>query len=759
MKKFSTCLALSLIASASVHGQSCTWSPDLHFPGRWATTALASNGNLFAAGAPLAWTHEFRTALFAADGTLLSSRHTVPTDPSAWLIPSYVVPMADEGSTVFGTIQRDAYVNYFGIRYDAVGDVVWARIYMIDNRAVQDQTWGMLASGLANGDFMMVVMMTDGFNLVRLNGNGELIWIRRYQPSGPTNYSFLDRVIEDPDGGLLFTGGASGDLFMMHTDASGDLDWHRRFAGNSNFPTSSHRTSNGDYLVARYAGGSEFVERLIRTDASGNVLWANEYSEPRGFRVVEIPGGDLLATYYDYNTSGIVRMDADGIPISTWSTAADTAWIMLGLDGDSVMIHSSISTEGGLYDVLGLLQTDDPTDFSCAMPLATTFTYAPATLADSSGTVTEYADSLRTWTLSLVASAVQEEVDVITGLAAGQARPGFNHSYYGWITNEGDPTSGPITATMTCDPSLQYVDAYPAPTSVVNNVITWSGLDALDFLNDHTVWAHFTVPVSTPLGTVFNSTFTAAQDSAEFTLLNNASTTTVEVTGSYDPNEKRVRPEGFFNLDTDTVLDYTIYFQNTGTDTAFTVVLRDTLPLDVDTRTFRMNGASHPFTYTLTGNGLLTVTFNNILLPDSNTNEPLSHGLVSFSIKPILPLALGTVISNEADIYFDFNEPVITDPAVVVVTDATGMIVQAPRPQFSVFPVPANDRLQVALPAGFKPQFGQIVGADGRRQPAQIVSTKEDRLDLAIQHLRPGMYVLTLFGTNGQRLAARFTKE
>ena len=53
--------------------------------------------------------------------------------------------------------------------------------------------------------------------------------------------------------------------------------------------------------------------------------------------------------------------------------------------------------------------------------------------------------------------------------------------------------------------------------------------------------------------------------------------------------------------------------------------------------------------------------FNNIQLPDSNVNEPASHGFVKFKINQRANNPLGTVIENKAGIYFDFNEAVITN--------------------------------------------------------------------------------------------------
>ncbi|MEL6141909.1 MAG: hypothetical protein AAFU67_09855, partial [Bacteroidota bacterium] len=56
----------------------------------------------------------------------------------------------------------------------------------------------------------------------------------------------------------------------------------------------------------------------------------------------------------------------------------------------------------------------------------------------------------------------------------------------------------------------------------------------------------------------------------------------VENGGSYDPNAKVAYPTGYGErhyIEEGTKLTYDIYFQNTGTDTAFTVIIRDTLAL------------------------------------------------------------------------------------------------------------------------------------------------------------------------------------
>ncbi|MBK7853761.1 MAG: hypothetical protein IPJ79_01560 [Bacteroidetes bacterium] len=109
------------------------------------------------------------------------------------------------------------------------------------------------------------------------------------------------------------------------------------------------------------------------------------------------------------------------------------------------------------------------------------------------------------------------------------------------------------------------------------------------------------------------------------------------------------------------MLTYTIHFQNTGTDTAFTVILVDTLSDLLNVSTFVLEAMSHACTYVISGNGIIEFTFRNIFLPDSGTNFIGSCGFVKYSIKPHVGLTNGMTIENTAHIVFDFNVPVITN--------------------------------------------------------------------------------------------------
>jgi uncharacterized repeat protein (TIGR01451 family) len=140
-----------------------------------------------------------------------------------------------------------------------------------------------------------------------------------------------------------------------------------------------------------------------------------------------------------------------------------------------------------------------------------------------------------------------------------------------------------------------------------------------------------------------------------------------EVSGSYDPNDKRGYPNGVTNMNyiqPNQQLQYVIRFQNTGTDTAFTVVIRDTLDLDLNIFTVTPGVSSHSYEFRMYGPRVLEWRFDNILLPDSTTNSVGSNGFVTFHVEQNPNLAPGTVINNDADIYFDYNDPITTNTTV-----------------------------------------------------------------------------------------------
>ncbi len=203
--------------------------------------------------------------------------------------------------------------------------------------------------------------------------------------------------------------------------------------------------------------------------------------------------------------------------------------------------------------------------------------------------------------------------------------------------------------------------------------------------------------------------------------------------GSFDPNEKEVIVGGQTNAPTvlpGEKFEYQIHFQNTGTDTAFRVVVEDRLPPELDPTSVQPVASSHLFTFNVRENGTLHFVFDPIALVDSHMNVAASQGFVKFRISQKPGLAKGTAIHNFADIFFDFNEPVRTN--------TTTVLVQNP-PVFhdvqlvAISPNPADDFAQVFFqktgPAAELRLFrsdGQFVGQFSKKEGEKFV-----RLDLS----------------------------
>ncbi len=145
-----------------------------------------------------------------------------------------------------------------------------------------------------------------------------------------------------------------------------------------------------------------------------------------------------------------------------------------------------------------------------------------------------------------------------------------------------------------------------------------------------------------------------------------------EITGSFDPNDKQVSPSGItaaHYVSPNTEMEYQINFQNTGNDTAFYVMIRDTISPYLDISTLQSGTSSHDYIFNVYGDGIAEWVFPLIMLPDSNVDEPSSHGFVKYKINQLPGNLYGTVIQNNALIYFDFNEPVVTNVTENIVCD------------------------------------------------------------------------------------------
>ncbi len=235
---------------------------------------------------------------------------------------------------------------------------------------------------------------------------------------------------------------------------------------------------------------------------------------------------------------------------------------------------------------------------------------------------------------------------------------------------------------------------------------------------------------------------------------------TPEILCSYDPNDKLVHPDRAGD-DNETLfgesLVYTVRFQNMGTWFANDVIVRDTLDPNLDPRTFRLLGSSHPniLDVTMEEDRYMTFSFEDIMLPSEDMDAAGSQGYISYIIEPYPGLDVGTVIENTASIYFDVNPAIVTNTTRNLLTDQLTTSVESPHfPEgIKLYPNPASDVVRIEISDNrFLGENRTFIIHDflGREVLSGEVS---DVIDIDISDFLDGTYFISIFDVKGSVLA------
>jgi len=346
-----------------------------------------------------------------------------------------------------------------------------------------------------------------------------------------------------------------------------------------------------------------------------------------------------------------------------------------------------------------------------------------------------------------LADSTNVGLDVSVGLFNSTIRPGFNFSLYVSEKNLGYILCGNSTVSVVFPSNLTFVSSTLPYTLVGNNEIILD-FGAINSFQTNTAEIVFTTPPDPNLiGTFFGFNATLTTGCNENYIVNNYSNINPMIRGSYDPNEKYSETNfGGSNIvlvDINSIIRYTVRFQNTGTDTAFNIVVIDTLDANLNVASIELIGASHPYHWELTGQNILKVYFDNILLPDSNTNEAASHGVFSYKIltKDVSQIpAFPSYVYNKADIYFDFNPPITTNTTTNVLEISVGLNEQNKESSFHIYPNPVSKTVTINVDESLSIFSIRILDMQGRVVRKSNQTGKNVSLDIAT--IQSGIYLI-----------------
>lgn len=265
--------------------------------------------------------------------------------------------------------------------------------------------------------------------------------------------------------------------------------------------------------------------------------------------------------------------------------------------------------------------------------------------------------------LEVPLTATQSGHDLKIDFATTAWRRGFSNNTVLQTTNIGTTLAENIIITM----------MYPDEVSVVSSDITFNEISShvyewnIDSLNPGEVFSiniTDSVSLSASTGQVLTLAGEVEAAGSELDQSNNSGSQQIEVVGAIDPNDILVSPKGEREdgyIPKEQLLTYTIRFQNVGNYYATRVYIENQLPDELDFNSLEVISSSHIYNYQISEEGLLSVSYININLIDSTTNEPESHGFFKYSIKPKHDLMGGERILNQASLVFDYEDALETN--------------------------------------------------------------------------------------------------
>lgn len=237
-------------------------------------------------------------------------------------------------------------------------------------------------------------------------------------------------------------------------------------------------------------------------------------------------------------------------------------------------------------------------------------------------------------------------------------RPGFDIDYKIIYKNKGNTTlSGSIEFSFD-DAIFEFLTSDPNVNIQNPGVLTWDYQDLHPF-ESREITLSLNLSAAATLGEEVELTAVINSLENDENETDNTFILTQTIIGSYDPNDKTcLEGETILEEQVGNYVHYLIRFENLGTADAINVVVKD----EINTSKFDINTlmpieSSHNF-YTKISDNLVEFIFEGINLP---FQENLNTGYILFKIKTLESLEAGDEFNNEASIFFDYNDPIITN--------------------------------------------------------------------------------------------------
>jgi uncharacterized repeat protein (TIGR01451 family) len=508
--------------------------------------------------------------------------------------------------------------------------------------------------------------------------------------------------------------------YMLETDLNGNALQGAFYSFN--FPTLNTSdmacTNSKVYLTGNIGSHATFGGHSLVSIVTNASNYVAQYTDSANI----ISG----VTYYDFNSNNL--FDSGDINCNTKLSLTKGSEVITTFSNGPYKVGVN---KGNYVSTI----TDSPLYYN----------YSPISYVSPFLSLSNQIDSLNDFAFQPIAG----QNDLVIDLVLGQLRPGFIGVAYVTLKNVGTTTKSGTMDVLLNHSDITISSCFPVALNIVTNSASLSY--SLSPTDQIIYLINYYVAVTAPLSSTVIASATAS-DITDITPINNVDIISASITGSYDPNSKEVNPRGDITpafIYSGESLEYIINFQNTGNDTAFTVVLRDTISNKLNLNSFELVTSSHPVIVNIYDNEIW-FRFYHINLVDSNTNEQMSHGFVKYNITPINSCVIGDIITNKAYIYFDYNTPIKTNTTITQIINIFNLNEENLNIISSVYPNPVYGNY-----ANIKSNnpINSILIYDACGKKVKSVSV-DNTLEYAIliDDLTEGIYFVTVITNKGSSM-------
>lgn len=177
--------------------------------------------------------------------------------------------------TIYGLLNN----NYYTIKYDSIGNMMWGKVY---DGGDHDRARGVAIDSANNIIVTGLSRFGTNYNCytIKYDSNGNVLWNMFYDGG---DYDEGTDIITDSGNNIIVTGlskvGANYNYCTIKYDSSGNMLWSKIYDGGGNDYSRDIATDSNNNIVITGAtyGSGNYNYYTIKYDSNGNMIWNKVY--------------------------------------------------------------------------------------------------------------------------------------------------------------------------------------------------------------------------------------------------------------------------------------------------------------------------------------------------------------------------------------------------------------------------------------------------------------------------------------------------